>query len=79
MWRERQSPVDTSYSDKNSLFDKGSIGKLDLWVNGKTSKHIVVMDNRVQRIFAIEARAGQVEGNWMELYSEANFMIRLWG
>jgi hypothetical protein len=30
----------------------------------KTSQHIMVLDNRVQRILAIEARAGQVEGNW---------------
>jgi len=36
-----------------------------LWVKGKTSQHIVVMDKRVERILAIEARAGQVEGNWM--------------
>ena len=52
-------------SDKNSLFDRGSIGEMGLWVKGKTSQHIVVMDKRVQRILAIEARAGQVEGNWM--------------
>jgi hypothetical protein len=50
-------------SDKNSLFDRGSIGEMRLWVKGKTSQHIVVMDKRVQRILAIEARAGQVEGN----------------
>jgi len=53
--------------DKNSLFDRGSIGEMGLWVKGKTSQHIVVMDKRVQRILAIEARAGQVEGNWMGL------------
>jgi len=38
---------------------------MGLWVKGKTSQHIVVMDKRVERILAIEARAGQVEGNWM--------------
>jgi hypothetical protein len=43
-----------------------------LWVKGKTSQHIVVMDNRVQRIFAIEAKAGQVEGNWMGQKSGVN-------
>ena len=37
---------------------------MGLWVKGKTSQHIVVMANRVQRIFAIEAKTGQVEGNW---------------
>ena len=42
-----------------------SIGKLGLWVKRKTSQHIVVMDKRVQRILAIEARAGQVDGNWV--------------
>jgi hypothetical protein len=52
-------------SDKNSLSGVVSIGKLGLWVKGKTSQHIVVMDKRVQRILAIEARARQVEGNWM--------------
>jgi len=52
-------------SDKNPLFDRGSIGEMGLWVKGKTSQHIVVMDKRVHRILAIEARAGQVEGNWM--------------
>ena len=41
----------------------GSIGEMGLWVKGKTSQHIVVMDKRVQRILAIEARFGQVEGN----------------
>jgi len=43
-----------------------SIGKLGLWVKGKTSEHIVVMDKRVQRILAIEARAGQVDGSSMK-------------
>jgi len=43
-----------------------------LWVKGKTSQHIVVMDKRVQRILAIEARAEQMEGNWMEHKSEVN-------
>jgi hypothetical protein len=47
-------------NDKNSLFDRGSIGEIGLWVKGKTSQHIVVMYKRVQRIFAIEDRAGQV-------------------
>jgi hypothetical protein len=28
--------------DKNSLFDRGSIGEMGLWVKGKTSKHIGV-------------------------------------
>ena len=49
-----------------------SIGKLGLWVKGKTSEHIVVMDNRVQRILAIEARAGQVDRNWVRRKSEVN-------
>ncbi len=35
---------------------------MGLWVKGETSQHIVVLDNRVQRILAIEARAVQVEG-----------------
>ena len=43
-----------------------------MWVKGKTSQHIVVMDKRVQRILAIEAMAGQVEGNWMEQKLEAS-------
>jgi hypothetical protein len=51
-------------SDKNSLFDRGSIGEMGLWVKGKTSQHIVVMDKRVQRVLAIEARAEQADGNW---------------
>jgi hypothetical protein len=59
-------------SDKNSLFDRGSIGEMGLWVKGKTSQHIVVMDKRVQRILAIEARAGQVEGNWVVGRLEVN-------
>jgi hypothetical protein len=36
------------------------------------SQHIVVMDKRVQRILAIEARAGQMEGNWMGQKSGIN-------
>ena len=54
-------------SFKNSLSDRPSIGGICLWVKGKTSQHIVVLDNRVQRILTIEARAGQVEGNWVEV------------
>jgi hypothetical protein len=50
-------------SDNNSLSGRVSIGEMALWVKGKTSQHIVVMDKPVQRILAIEARAGQVEGN----------------
>jgi hypothetical protein len=55
-----------SLSDKNSLSGVVSIGKLGLWVKGKTSEHIVVMDKRVQRILAIEARAGQMDGSSMK-------------
>jgi hypothetical protein len=62
------------FNDKNSLFDRGSIGEMAMWVKGKTSQQIVVMDKRVQRILAIEAKAGQVEGNWMELNREVNFI-----
>ncbi len=40
------------------LFDRGSIGDMGLWVEGNTSQHIAVMDKRVQRILAIEAKAG---------------------
>jgi len=54
-----------SESDNNSLFDRRSIGEMALWVKGKTSKHIGVLENRVQRIFAIEAKTSQVEGNWI--------------
>ncbi len=33
-----------------------------MWVKRKTSQHIGVMDNRVQRILAIEAKAGNGGG-----------------
>jgi hypothetical protein len=38
---------------------------MGLWVKAKTSQHILVIENWVQRIFAIEAKAGQVEANLM--------------
>lgn len=47
---------------------------MGLWIKGKTSQHIVVMDKRVQRILAIEAKAGQVEGIWTEVNWEFNFI-----
>jgi type II secretory pathway component PulL len=56
--------LEKQVSDKNSLFDRGRIGEMALWVKAKTSQHIAMLDNRVQRILAIEAKAGQVEGNW---------------
>jgi hypothetical protein len=50
---------------------------MGLWVKGKTSQHIVVMDKRVQRIFAIEAKAGQGEGNWMGQKSGVNWECQM--
>jgi hypothetical protein len=49
-------------SNKNSLFDRGSIGEMGLWVKGKASQYIVVMDKRVQRILAIEAKGNSSGG-----------------
>ncbi len=43
-----------------------------MWVKGKTSQHRALLNNRVDRVLANEARAGQVEGNWMELNWEVN-------
>ena len=46
-----------------------------LWVKTKRSQHIVVMENRVQRILAIEARAGQGEkigGYQITMFSKAD-------
>ncbi len=39
---------------------------MGLWVKGKMSNIWGFLANRVQRIFAVEAKAGQVEGNWEE-------------
>ena len=48
-----------SESDKNSFFDRGSIGEMGLWVKKNKSQYMGVLGYPVARGIVRDARAGE--------------------